>query len=98
MRRAQIKSSCLGAFPSRVYRLGAALDDVFVERILEVARRRADAEQSSEIGLVIAKQQTIRRFELDAIVAQLVVLRERQPVPLILQRRFLRPSRPAPGV
>src|SRR5215211_3989626 len=53
--RAQVKSGRLCTFPGRIHRLGAAVDDVLVERILEVALPRADTEQSNEIGLIVTE-------------------------------------------
>src|SRR3984893_11289375 len=95
--RTSIKSGRFGASSGRVHRLGAAVDDVIMERILEMALRLRP-EQSNEIALVLAEEQAIRRFELNGIDAQIVVLREHHPSALILQRRFVAARRPAPDV
>src|SRR5215472_1755647 len=95
---AQVKSSDFGAFAGTVHRFGPVVDNVFVERILEVAWRSAAAEQPSEIGFVVAKQQTIGVLEADAKFAQLSMLSNDVAVALILQRWFLGASRPAPDV
>ena len=47
---AQVKSSDFGAFAGSVYRFGIVVDNVFVERILEMAWRSTEAEHSGEIG------------------------------------------------
>ena len=96
--RPQVKPGGLGAVAGGVHRLGAAVDDVVVERILEVAGRWAAPEQPREIGLVVAEQQAIRCFEFDAVGAELLVLRQHQSGAPILQRRFRNAGSPAPDV
>src|SRR5262249_9092860 len=96
--RSQVKSGRLGAWAYRVYRIGAVVHDVFVKRVLEIAVRGTDPEQPREIGFVLAEQQAIRALECDAVGAELIMGREQHTLPLVLQRRFLYPRRPAPGV
>src|SRR5262249_33567878 len=62
---AQVKSSDFRASAGTVHRFGPVVDNVFVERILEVAWRSATAEQSVEIGFVVAEQQAIRALEVN---------------------------------
>src|SRR6516225_780415 len=59
---AQVKSSDFRAFAGSVYRFGLVVDNVFVKRVLEVAWRSTKAEQSVEIGFVVAEQQPIGVF------------------------------------
>ena len=56
-----------------------------MQSVLELAWGAANAEQSSEICLIIAKQQPICRFEPDGVDAERIMLREHQAVPPILQ-------------
>src|SRR6266480_1134569 len=46
--RSQVKTRGLGTWAGRVYRIGAVVHDVFMERILEVAVRRTDPGRSEE--------------------------------------------------
>jgi hypothetical protein len=96
--RPQVKPGRLGAVAAGAHRLGAAVDDVVVERILEVAGRWATPEQSREIGLVVAEQQPIGCFEFDAVGAELLVLGQHESGAPILQRRLRNAGRPAPDV
>src|SRR5262249_22050383 len=82
----------------RVHCCGPVVNDIFVAGILEMALRSAVAEQSSEIRLVIAEQQAIRVLETDEKRAERRMPSEDDAIPLILQRWFLRASRPAPDV
>src|SRR6516165_2630123 len=95
---AHVEPSDLGAFSGRVHRCGPVVNDIFVEGILEMALRSAAAEQSSEIRLVIAEQQAIRVLEAEEKRAERRMPSEDDAIPLILQRWFLRASRPTPDV
>ena len=95
---AHVEPADLGALPAGVHRIGSAVNDIVVKRILEVAVRRTDAEQSGKIGFVLAEQQAIRILEADAEVAELRMPGEGDTAALILQRRFLACRRPAPDV
>src|SRR6516225_9018576 len=68
---AQVKSSDFGAFAGTVHRFGPVVDNVFVERVLEVAWSSTKAEQSGEIGFIVAKQQPIRVLEVNEKFAEL---------------------------
>src|SRR5262249_24526657 len=82
---AQVKSSDFGAFAGSVYSFGIVVDNVFVKRVLEVAWRSTKAEQSVEIGFVVAEQQAIRALEMNLKFAQLRMLSNDVAVTLILQ-------------
>src|SRR5215467_10656917 len=82
---AEVKSSDFRAFADSVYRFGIVVDNVFVKRVLEVAWRSTKAEQSVEIGFVVAEQQAIRALEVNAKFAQLSMLSNDVAVALILQ-------------
>src|SRR5262249_20649728 len=81
----QVKSAYLGAFPVRIHCLGFLVQNVFVKRVLEVAWRSIDPEQSLEIGFVIAKQQAIRVLEANAKLAELSMPGNDDSLTLILQ-------------
>ena len=82
---AYIKPGCFGAFAGGIHRFRAAVNDVVVECVLAVALRGANAEQSSEIRLIVAEQQPIRGFEVEREGAELGVLRKHCAAALILQ-------------
>src|SRR5215469_5899901 len=81
----QVKSSNLGAFPGRVHRFSFVVENVFVKGILEVAWPSIDAEQSVEIGFVVAEQQAVRVLEANAKFAKLSMPSKNDAVALILQ-------------
>src|SRR5215469_15644446 len=81
----QVKSSDLGAFPGRVHRFSFVVENVFVKGILEVAWPSIDAEQSVEIGFVVAEQQAVRVLEANAKFAKLSMPSKNDAVALILQ-------------
>src|SRR5215469_4087919 len=82
---AEVESSDFRAFAGSVYRFGIVVDNVFVKRVLEVAWRSTRAEQSVEIGFVVAEQQAIRALEMNLKFAQLRMLSNDVAVTLILQ-------------
>src|SRR5215467_2489643 len=82
---AEVKSSNFRASAGSVYRFGIVVDNVFVKRVLEVAWRSTKAEESVEIGFVVAEQQAIRALEVNAKFAQLSMLSNDVAVALILQ-------------
>src|SRR6516162_6041265 len=82
---AQVKSSDFRAFAGSVYRFGIIVDNVFVKCVLEVAWRGTKAEQSVEIGFVVAEQQAICALEVNAKFAQLSMVSNDVAVALILQ-------------
>src|SRR5262249_35240 len=82
---AHIKSGRFGAFARGVDRLAAPVDDVFVESVLAVTVRAADAEYAREVGLILAEQQSIRRLERDRVDSQLLVLHAHARAALLLQ-------------
>src|SRR5215471_10401536 len=96
--RSQVKTRYLGTWAGRVYRIGAVVHDVFVERILEVAVPRTGPKQPRKVRLVLGEQQAIRRVECDAVGAEFVVDCEHQALALLLQGRLLDSRRPAPGI
>src|SRR5262249_8243139 len=81
----RVEASHLGALPDGVHRLATTVDDIVMKRILEMAAALGRPEQTREIGLIVAEQQTIRRLELDPILPKLVVLREHPAIALIRQ-------------
>src|SRR6516162_8628598 len=82
---AAVKSGDFRAFAGSVHRFGMVVDNVFVKRVLEVAWRSTKAEQSVEIGFVVAEQQAICALEVNAKFAQLSMVSNDVAVALILQ-------------
>src|SRR5215469_6235144 len=74
-----------GAATGRVLRFSFVVENVFVKGILEVAWPSIDAEQSVEIGFVVAEQQAVRVLEANAKFAKLSMPSKNDAVALILQ-------------
>ena len=96
--RPQVEPRGLGAVAAGIHRVHAAVNDIVVERVLEVTRPDVRAEQPREIGLVVTEQQAVSCFEFDAVGPEVVMVGQQPAGALVPQRRLVDAGRPAPSV